>query len=510
MKKILISLLSIFATLCANAEIKMPKLFSDNAILQRDVPVNVWGWAEPNAKVELKFAGQVKTVKANKNGAWRVVLDPMQASSQSRSIFVSENEGKTVEIKNVVVGEVWISGGQSNMEFALRSMNGSKEFIENAKNYDVRFFMQKSSMESKTPMLDAGNDAHWVDFRGDSNKIVNTSAIATVFACKLNAKIKIPVGVVDTSLSGTNMYSWLPKDVFENDPTLEHERKNLRDRTKRYDYQKALSKWQKGVDEYEVSVAKAKAEGKPAPKRHYRTTVRFRPRADSPDLYRTQGELYNGKVFPVKDYAARAFLWYQGENDGTMKNGFRESFVAIMKSWRASWGNANMPFVAIQLPSFGTKSHWAEIRAQQSQACEIAKNAYPVVTIDTGEKDDIHPKDKLEIAYRAANVALKMVYGFNDIVAFAPSVKNVSFENQTATVYFNRKIECRGEVRGFEVLSEGKWIPAKAKVQARSVTLTTEGKANIEGVRYLWKSWAKPDVCIYGDNLPVSPFIKEK
>ena len=497
-------------TLSLCAEIKMPRIFSDNMVLQRGVPVKVWGWASPGSDVTVSFSGQTKTAKANAKGEWLVELSPLRESVEASEISISESGGAPKQIKNVLVGDVWISGGQSNMEFAAKRMDGANDFLSELKGHPVRFFVQKESKPSKVPMEDTGKNSKWFDCKSDD--VSWLSAVALIFARDISAKTGVPIGVIDSSFSGTNMYSWLPQEVFDNDPLVEHERVNWKNRLKNYNYQKALEKWQKGVDEYEAAVAKAKAEGKPVPPQHYSTTLLHKPRPDSPDLFRTRCELYNARIYPIKRYAARGILWYQGENDGYMKKGFRESFMSLINAWRQSWGNPDMPFISVQLPSWGSDAPWAEIRQQQYEACRNLKNTGIVVTIDTGEKDDIHPTEKLPIGHRAAAIALHDVYGFKDIAAYGPIMKDVKFIGKLARVEFSGgNLECKGEPRGFEVLCGGKWIPAKAKVKKDCVLLrAADSNSDIEGVRYLWETFAKPNVCLYSNDIPAMPFIKEK
>ncbi len=512
-KKKLFIFVSLISVLSLNAEIKMPLVLSDNAILQRNANVKIWGWANPNANVEVEFSGQKKSTKANNKGQWALKLSPMKACDTPHVMSISENGGKPFEIKNVLVGDVWVAGGQSNMEFGMRQMSGGgKEVLENAKKHTVRYFKLWSSENKKTPQPDAYKGSRWIDFRTGSPLMNGLSAVASIFACDINAKTKIPIGVLDTSLSGTNMYSWLPKNVFENSPNLQHERDAFKKRMKTYNFERELAKFQKKVDEHKQAVTKAKAEGKPEPKLPSSIREIHKPRPDSPDKYRTYGEMFNARVYPLKNFTARGFIWYQGENDSAMKVGFDKTFAELVNSWRAQWGNQNMPFLAVQLPSYGTKSSWAEVRWQQLKVCNQLKNMGYIVTVDTGDEKDIHPTNKLPVGHRLANVALNQVYGFKDIVAYAPTVKNVKFTKNVVTVNFSGNIECRGEPRGFEVLCDDEWAPASAEVKTNSIIIRAkDSKKKIDGVRYLWKSFAKPDVCLFitGD-LPVAPFIKKR
>lgn len=514
MKKlsILVSVLSIFA-FSSFAEIKMPRIFSDNMMLQRNANVNVWGWASPNSKVNVQFAGQSKDVKANAKGEWLVKLAPMKENAKPQSMFISENGASPVEIKNILVGEVWVLGGQSNMAFGLSGADCYNEYKEIVKKYPIRFFNQgndASKTACKTPQEDSYKYARWADCQ--TQPCGGFSAVGLIFATEISEKLNVPVGLLYTAISGTNMYSWFPQDVWDNDPMIEHERKAWERRLKNYDYEKALAKWQKKVDDYEAEVKKAKAEGKEPPKRHYSTTPTFKPRTDSPDLYRTRCELYNGRINPIKRFTVRGVYWYQGCNDGYMKEKFKESFICLMNAWRDAFKNPNMPFVAVQLPSWGTKAPWAEVRQQQYDACRELKNAGIACSIDTGLEDDIHPKDKLPIGKRSAAVALRDVYDL-DVQAYGPIVKNVKYMGKVARInFYGGKLVCKGDPRGFEVLCADKWVPAIAKVNGDTVVVKAkEGDSEISGVRYLWKSFAKPDVCIYSSaDLPAFPFQLKK
>lgn len=218
--------------------------------------------------------------------------------------------------------------------------------------------------------------------------------------------------------------------------------------------------------------------------------------------------LYNIRIAPIRNFTARGIVWYQGEADSHIDY-FDTLFTAFIEVWRREFGKPNMPFVFVQLPSFESKN-WCKIRLQQQNVADKIPNVYMATTVDTGTKDDIHPHDKLPVGERLAALALAKIYKLEDVRACGPKVKSVRYENNGALVAFNTydKLQTRGELRGFEVLADGKWIAAKANLRGNYISVyTPDKKAKVSGVRYLYKNWAKPDVCLYDDKgFPAYPF----
>lgn len=492
------------------AEITTPKIFSDGMVLQQGNPVSVWGKSLPKAIVEVSFAGNKSKTKADDQGKWKLSLKPMPASSAPAEMLIYENGKEAKKISNILVGEVWIAGGQSNMEFALKSMTGADKVINDNATDKLRFFLQwPSNTVAAEPQFDNPKGSQWVSAKDKSGAV---SAVAFLFASKIVKKFDIPLGVIMTSMSGTGMHSWVPKKTFESDPRMESEKTAFEKRKASFDFDKALAKWTKDKKNYEEKVAKAKAEGKPAPKAPYTFSVHY-PRKDTPDGFRTPTWLFNGKVAPVAGYTARGFIWYQGENDaGKKRELFANQLSALIDSWRAEWNKEDMPFLLVQLPSF-TSKNWPEARLAQAQVARDTKNVFMAVVYDTGEEKDVHPKDKLAVGERLANIALKEVYRQKNVHAFGPTFKSAQYSNGSARITFDmdgsKFTKPAGEINCFEITLDGsKWIPANAKIMSpNSVQVKSDGKDDILGVRYAHKDWVKPQLNLFDESgLPAAPF----
>lgn len=504
---------AIFLSAQLYADIKLPRIFSNSMVLQCGEPVNVWGKSEPNAKVEVAFANQRVSTKAGADGSWSVKLAAMKPSAQGATLTVYENGAPKRTISDVLVGEVWIAGGQSNMAFGLKGADGSKELIENANNSLVRYFnmggtprMKSLDGIGKNPEWDCVKGASWL-VCSPKNAEYCFKAVPYIFARDLAKKLNIPVGIVYTAIPGTNMRSWIPRADFEENPKFAKQKELFQNKIKNYDAKKALEKYEESVRTYPERVAKAKKEGYRPPEA-WTVSEEMRPWKDSPDRWASPCMLYNIRIAPIKNFTARGIVWYQGEADSYIDY-FDSLFTAFIEVWRREFGKPNMPFVFVQLPSFESKN-WCKIRLQQQSVADKIPNVFMATTVDTGTKDDIHPHDKLPVGERLAALTLAKVYNAGGVRACGPKMKSVRYENNGALVAFDScgKLEMRGEPRGFEVLADGKWRTANAKLHGNSVSVfAPDKKAKVSGVRYLHKNWAKPDVCLYDDGgLPAYPF----
>lgn len=497
------------------ASVRMPRIFSNSMVLQRGENVNVWGWADANAKIDVEFAGQKISAIADENGRWKLSLNPMKASTQACEMRIFENGKLARTIKDVLVGEVWIAGGQSNMAFRLKTIKGAKEVIANANNSLIRYFDQgvQPSMTSmdgigKTPLDDVQKGCRWL-VCSPKNAEYSFKAVPYIFARDVAKKLNVPVGIVYTAIPGTTMTAWLPRNEYENNPAFAKPKADFENKLKTYNYKKELAKFEEKVRTYPQRVAKAKAEGKTPPP-SWTIAENMRPWKDSPSKWSSPVLLYNIRVYPIKNYTARGIIWYQGESDAHLPDDFATYFGGFVNVWRKEFNKPNMPFIFVQLPSYSSV-HWHKIRLQQQKVADSLKNIYMAPTVDTGEQKDIHPTDKLPVGERIASLALAKVYKCKDVRAVAPKFSGVSYSGNTAVVKFNTdgKLAFKGNPRGFEVLADGKWIePSSIKIHGKTLVLSTSSKnAKLSGVRYLYKPWAKPDVSLYDETgLPAYPF----
>ena len=518
MKQNIRSLIAVFAALAsasAFGEIKMPKIFSDGMVLQRDMPVKIWGTADANAKVEVEFAGVKKSAKACADGKWVVEFDKMPASKNPRAITVFENGNAGAKIGNVLVGEVWIAGGQSNMGWGLQNTTDVKASFERAKkNKILRYFKQSPRAIARTPQEDSPEGAKWE--RADVGKCaLHWSAVGYYFGEKICEALDVPVGIVGTPLGATAMIAWVDEAAVEKDAYMKSTYADFKKRADKYDenaYLADLKIYKDKVAALEKENAERKKQGRPPKKLpwDYKEPNRISPVPH----FRTPVWNYNAKVAPLRGLAARGIIWYQGESD-TNENSvphFASQLKVLISAWRGYFEKPDMPFIMAQLSSFisSPNTKWPEARAAQLAVANSVPHAYAIPTIDRGESNDIHPKDKTTVGLRMANVALSQVYGVSTPNPFAPEFKSAEYSGGTATVLLETRgleIESRGELRGFEVLANGKWEKADAKLDGGKIVLKSPDGADVSGVRYLWKNDPLSEICLFDSNgLPLYPF----
>ncbi len=358
MKKII--LLFVGLTTVAYAKIDMPSLFSDNMILQRDMPVKIWGKADKNAKINVSFASQNKTTTADNNGNWSLFLDKLDKSAQPREMQISENGKIQKNFRNVLVGEVWILGGQSNMAYYCNEMplEYRKHHYENADNMkNVRQFTMNPLIIAETPQFHCTKGAKWID--ANKQNFHRFSAIGYFFAEKISKELNVPVGLIYTPRGATSMMCWLPVEACYKTPsTKKRWEKFLKAKANFTDekYQERLDKYNKYVADYKRQVAEAKRLNKPKPKYYsykHSKPLRFTPyvATDTPVYF------WNAKIAPIATMATRGVLWYQGcsnAHKGAYEH-FADQFELLVSTWRNEWKNEQLPFVFVQLASYGER-----------------------------------------------------------------------------------------------------------------------------------------------------------
>ena len=504
------------------AEVRLPEIFSDGMVFQRQKPVKIWGTAEPGADVKVEFAGNSGSAKAGKDGKWSLFLGAMEASAEPREMRISENGKPAKTVKNILVGEVWILGGQSNMEWVLANTDDAKEAVARSGYPALRYFkMDSNRIEEKEQYFIPG--ARWI--ASNPKDSGGFSAVGFYFGEALLKDLKVPVGLVNVCKGGTSMRAWTPAEYIDNVPfnkrwMVDYNKKRA-DYLANGGYEKRVEMMKGRRAKYEAACKKADAEGKPRPSAwEYGVSVPLKfahvPFNEIPIWH------WNAKVAPVAGYSARGVLWYQGESDGWGENPkyspsfvFGEMYANMARAWRERWGCEKLFFLAAQLPSKGGAPAWPRVRAQQISASDEIGAAACANIIDTGAENDVHPRDKTLVGRRLEKVALNSVYGDKSVL---PTPRAVSAEYRAGGAAvginsFGGKLEGRGQPRGFELKIGGKWVAAKPELKGGSSVwiASPDGKSVPEGVRYLWKPWAKPDVWIYNSqNAPLFPFKFEK
>ncbi|HEX8524060.1 MAG TPA: sialate O-acetylesterase [Tepidisphaeraceae bacterium] len=452
----------------AQADVKLPAIFSDHMVLQRGIKLPIWGTAEADEKVTVSIAGQKVSATADAQGKWRVTLEPISAAEPLAMKVSGKN---TLTISDILIGEVWLCSGQSNMSFSVARAQNAAEAIKAAEKPTIRLFTVGRAFKDEPQQELSGK---WEICSPATVK--DFSAVAYFFGSELQQALKSPVGLIESGWGGTRAEAWIPRKAFD-DLHLPYE-------------PEWTQQWLKPT--------------KPDP-------ASSEPARERP--YQAPASLYNGMIAPLAGFPIRGALWYQGETNTAYPKEYRDVLTALATSWRAAWNQGDFPFLIVQLPNFksGTRD-WVMMRESQAHAARQLPNAGLVVTIDKGNPHDIHPKDKQPVGHRLAALALKTTYG-KDIPYTGPTLKCADFGEDKITLTFDHTdggLKSKGNLEGFEIAgADGKFEPASAMIQGDQIILT-EGKINsATAVRYAWAN--DPKCTLYnGAGFPAAPFTTRK
>lgn len=504
-KQLIMSFVSAVCALTANAELHVARPFTDNMVLQRNAPVKIWGTSAPNAKITVALSkGAHAAASADANGNWIATLPMMKASFDPQTMTVRENGADAKTFSNILVGEVWIMSGQSNMAYSFKSSStfDADKPSEEIKGMRLLKLPYWSTAERKT---DFPQDVQWVAC--DAKTLPSSSGVGYYFARKLMDELNVPVGMMQAACGGSYMSAWTPRWALLENPALAPDCKKFDAERTSYNFNAAKAEWDKKKKAFDEVCAKAKTEGKPKPPTPWYlwdTPSPFSPRImrHSPYIF------YHNAFAPINRMAIGGVLWYQGEDDSEWPWLFQTKFTSLINSWRRDFGRPDLPFVYAQLPSFEYKNNWVAVREAQRKTARELKNVHYANLLDTGEQHDIHPKDKRTVGTRLGSVALDSLFGGKN-GAIAPefkSFKSVS-DNRAEVGFetFGHALAANGDAKGFEVLVDGKWKPATASIKsADTVSVSSadaaDARKRIEGVRYLYKNWALPEVWLYNDK----------
>jgi sialate O-acetylesterase len=486
----------------ARADVKPFTLFSDGMVLQSGVKCPVWGLADPGEEVSASISGEVSTaapaVKADKDGKWMLQFSPLHPGGPYTVTIKGKN---TVTIKDVLVGEVWVASGQSNMEFSLKGAFNAKEDIAKSKNPKIHLFTvpKRTADEPTTELV-----GKWVEC--DPETVGNFSAVAYYFGRDLQKALNVPVGLIHTSWGGTVAEAWTPRGALEANPDLKglvHDKER-----QEADYKKAQDRYKASLEKWEVAAKKAKDEGKTAPQK---------PRAPSDPAHDPNrgSVLFNGMINPLLPYAVKGAIWYQGESNAGRAYQYRTLFPTMIESWREAWKNPDMSFLFVQLAPFRDiakepqESDWAELREAQLLTTEKLKHTGMAVITDVGEQHDIHPKHKEPVGARLALAALHVAYG-EKILGSGPVYDKMTVDGNKAILSFRdvgQGLEAKGgPLTGFTVAGEDKkFHNATAEIEGDKVVVHSDEVEKPVAVRFGWANF--PVVNLWNkDGLPASPF----
>lgn len=492
-------LLSPFAAVEA-AELKLAALFSDHMVLQRDQDVPVWGWADPGEKISVEFGDQKKTATADADGKWMIKLAPLAASAKRRTLAVrGEKPNRKAEAADVLVGEVWLGSGQSNMAMTVSRARDFEAEKAAAKLPLIRMF-RESSGAAKTPQADG--KGQWSVCSPES--VGAFSATLYFFGREIYRELDVPVGLINSSVGGTPIESWIAAEAQARTPELKADWEAQVKVRAAFDEERAKAQYEKALARWRDQAAKAKAAGKPAPRRPIDPLAQ-RARRGGP------GGLFYGKIAPLIPYAIRGVLWYQGEANSRPGKAllYQYQLPLLVTDWRTRWGQ-ELPFACVQLPNFERLGEgWMQVREGMLKTLRLPKTGM-AITIDIGDPKDIHPQNKQDVGRRLALWALGDVYGKQVAATSGPLPAGHEARGDEIVVSFSHAeggLQAKdGELKGFVIAGEDRqWKPAKARIEGKQVIVSSPEVKDPRAVRYAWA--ANPDAnLVNAQGLPASPF----
>lgn len=486
------------------SQLKLPGIFCDHVVLQREKPIHIWGWAPAGETVSVEFSGQTKEAKADAQGKWQLNLAPLPASAEGKTLLVRSGEVEK-KINDVVVGEVWFCSGQSNMELSLGKYIAEEQ--KEAVNPQLRFFTFGRQAEAK-PQEDIKN-GRWSVVGRDT--VGHVYATAYYFAKMVQKELGVPVAFIQGAIGGTRIEGWMTPEAFGSDPELN----------------KIAEVGLKSNKEGEINNADYLAKGgdpKKLPWPLWR-------------VYTTPSWLYNGMVHPFTPYTIRGFLWYQAEDNLGNPQAYGKLFPAHIKGWRSVWGEGDIPFYYCQLPGLVVKGgptpegNVAQMRLIQAQAQSLQKTGMAVI-YDTAEADNNHPENKRPHGERLARLALAKDYG-KDMIYSGPIYAASRLEGDHIRISFSsvgsglqakeipteyrpstRKPEIKpvtrtnpgSQLEGFQIQNEkGEWIWADARIDGNGVVVAVKEGTQVKAVRYACTDFGFFNL-FNKEGLPAAPF----
>ncbi|MGC1300429.1 MAG: sialate O-acetylesterase [Alloacidobacterium sp.] len=482
----------------AGAEVRLPNVLSSHAVLQRDAPIHVWGWSDPDETVTVHFHDQVSTASADNLGKWSLWLTPEHAGGPyTLTAQGSSNSGSVVTLSDILVGDVWVASGQSNMEMPLNGFPGSavlknaQQEIAQANLPTVRLLR----IEHNTSYFSVNDiTATWTECTPQT--AAEFSAVAYFFGREINAREHVPIGLIDSTWGGTPVEAWMSMDRIGSDAGL----------------MPMFASWARftaDLGDMDRIIAREKREDAAAEQAH-------QPKPDHPwhpDARSWQpANLYNGMIAPLIPYTMKGAIWYQGETNSTPERApmYTRFFSAMIQDWRTKWREGNFPFLYVQISNFYSPNEdWGQLRDQQRRALDVANTAM-AVTLDVGDRDNVHPADKQTVGARLALAARAIVYGEPQLEYSGPLFRTTAVEGSSMRVWFDHAkdgLAAHGpQLTGFEIAgSDGKFVPATAKIDSSTVVVEAQSVRHPEAVRYAWQGWTDANL-FNKENLPASTF----
>ncbi len=511
----LVAVASLGLASALSAEIKLPAVIGDHMVVQQSKPVTIWGWAGKNEQVTVRLAGQEKQARASADGKWQAVFDPLKAGGPALEMTVRGEKGPDIVVKDILVGEVWLCSGQSNMEWAMDWLPNPNPEIMRAAHPNLRLFLvpKRTADRPKDDVI-----AKWALCSPAS--VRPFSAVAYYYGLELHLKLGVPVGVIESAWGGTLIEPWTPPAGFaavpDIKPILDKQAASYEDYRKVLE--KALPAWDLWVHETQKAL-KAKSIMPPQPEPDFPTNPYEDPQAPT--------ALYNGMIHALTPFAIRGAIWYQGEsnrNDGLL---YEKKMEALIKGWREVWKLGDFPFYYVQIApyDYGYDRDMAgspvvdDLRLPllweaQANVLHLPNTGMAVVT-DIADLRNIHPTNKIDVARRLALWARAKIYGEKDLVSSGPLYRSMTVEGDKAKIAFD-------SIGGGLITNDGQppvWFEiagddhifyrAEAEIAGDTIIVRSPRVASPKAVRFGWHQLAVPNLA-NKEGLPALPFRTDR
>lgn len=502
-KMLLFIAVIVTASRSVSADVKPHALFSSGMVLQRDVETTVWGFADKGEKIIVRMMDQeVQTVC--RDGRWSVRLKPMKAGGPVTMTISGRN---TVTIDDVLIGDVWVCSGQSNMQWPVRQSANAEQEIAQADHPTIRLF--------QVPMVPADvapQDLNAAWMRCTPQTIPDFTAVGYFFGRDLNRELAVPIGLINASWGGSPAQAWTSRTMLMSKP----ETKVIME-----EYDKIIPNYPQIKADYEKRLAEWKAQAEQA-KKEGRNPGWAPGLPMGPEHHFRPGALYNGMIVAIQPFAIKGAIWYQGESNAGAYDQYRVLFPLMITTWRQDWWLGDFPFLFVQLAPFSCGApgdcSWAGLREAQADTLSLANTGMAVIT-DVGEERDIHPRKKQEVGHRLALAALRIAYG-KDVVHCGPTYESMTVQGDKAIISFknvgsglvigNASVPTENKLVGFIIAGQdGVFYNADAVIQGDKVVVSSPKVSNPAAVRYGWANWC---VCNLAnkEGLPASPFRTDR
>ena len=518
---IAISLLALSAA--AHAKLSTAKIFSSHMVIQRDLASPVWGWDTPGAEVTVSFAGQEQKAAANKHGRWQVKLSPLAANTTAQAMIITNAAGEKVIYNDILIGDVWVCSGQSNMEWSVKRSYNAQQEIAKANHPLIRIFDVKGHTIANGPQEQLSLPTSWQTCNPKS--VTAFSAVGYYFGRDLQQQSGVPIGLLGTNWGGTRVEPWTPPVGFRKQPELAAVSKGIDAQLINSPTGKGTwANYAKQAIQWSAAVQQAVADGRNAPSA---------PTSPGPKNHNEPCSIYNAMVHPIVGYGVRGAIWYQGESNSGDGIHYLPKLKALVQGWREIWQQpADFPFYfyVVKLAQFHKHTTnpeggdgFARIRVAQDRIQELPHTSV-ASAIDIGNGRDIHPQNKQDVGKRLALWALRDVYGKKDITVTGPTYKGMKVEGNTVTISYDhigaglmaakkkdpfQPVVATPEAKLASFAISGadkKWHWADASIDGNTVKLSSAEVAQPVAVRYAYRGNPANANLYNKDGLPAIPF----